>query len=61
MTSKQYDQWYFSRSYVRINYETSYSHGFMIIKSNLYEIKEKKLKKALKKKNCINVEVIEKL
>lgn len=57
MTSKQYDQCYFSKSYVRINYKTSYSHGFMIIKSDLYEIKEKKLKKALK--NCINVEVIE--
>ena len=57
MTSKQYDQCYFSKSYVRINYETSYSHGFMIIKSDLYEIKEKKIKKAFK--DCNNVEVIE--
>lgn len=57
MTSKQYDQCYFSKSYVRINYETLYSHGFMIIKSDLYEIKEKKIKKAFK--DCTNVEVIE--
>lgn len=57
MTSKQYDQCYFSKSYVRINYETSYSHGFMIIKSDLYDIKAKKLKKAFK--DCTNVEVIE--
>lgn len=57
MTSKQYDQCYFSKSYVRINYDTSYSHGFMIIKSDLYEIKEKKLKKVFK--DCTNVEIIE--
>lgn len=57
MTSKQYDQCYFSKSYVRINYETSYSHGFMIIKSDLYDIKAKKLKKVFK--DCTNVEVIE--
>lgn len=57
MTSKQYDQCYFSKSYVRINYDTSYSHGFMIIKSDLYEIKEKKLKKVFK--DCSNIEVIE--
>lgn len=45
------------KSFTRINYETPYSKGYMIIKSDLYEIKEKKIKKAFK--DCTNVEVIE--
>lgn len=52
MTKKQYNELRNDEDYISIHYESSYSHGDMIMKKSLFELRKKKIDRLLK--DCIS-------
>lgn len=52
MTMKQYKQIQSDEDYISIHYESRYSHGDMIMKKSLFELRRKKIDRLMK--DCIS-------